>query len=82
MKKGDIVFFHPLLVHGSGENKTQGYRKVKYFFNYSLCAVISHHPNANMKMQKEKFKNLQPNKSWVMQQKNSPISQTMPQSGE
>lgn len=28
MKKGDIVFFHPLLIHGSGENKTQGYRKV------------------------------------------------------
>lgn len=28
MKKGDVVFFHPLLVHGSGENKTQGYRKV------------------------------------------------------
>lgn len=50
MKKGDIVFFHPLLVHGSGENKTQGYRKVKYIFNYSPCAVISHHPNANIKM--------------------------------
>lgn len=50
MKKGDIVFFHPLLVHGSGENKTQGYRKVKYIFNYSLCAVISHHLNANIKM--------------------------------
>lgn len=28
MKKGDIVFFHPLLVHGSGENKSKGYRKV------------------------------------------------------
>ena len=27
MKKGDIVFFHPLLVHGSGENKSKGYRK-------------------------------------------------------
>ena len=27
MKKGDIVFFHPLLIHGSSENKTQGYRK-------------------------------------------------------
>ncbi len=29
MKKGDIVFFHPLLVHGSGENKSKGYRKVR-----------------------------------------------------
>lgn len=27
MKKGDIVFFHPLLVHGSGINKSNGYRK-------------------------------------------------------
>jgi phytanoyl-CoA hydroxylase len=27
MKKGDIVFFHPHLVHGSGENKSSGYRK-------------------------------------------------------
>lgn len=26
MDKGDTVFFHPLLVHGSGVNKTQ----VKY----------------------------------------------------
>lgn len=28
MEKGDTVFFHPLLIHGSGQNKTQGYRKV------------------------------------------------------
>ena len=28
MEKGDTVFFHPLLIHGSGWNKTQGYRKV------------------------------------------------------
>lgn len=28
MEKGDTVFFHPLLIHGSGLNKTQGYRKV------------------------------------------------------
>jgi len=27
MKKGDIVFFHPLLIHGSGENKSKGFRK-------------------------------------------------------
>jgi ectoine hydroxylase-related dioxygenase (phytanoyl-CoA dioxygenase family) len=31
MNIGDIVFFHPLLVHGSGENKSSGYRKV-YFY--------------------------------------------------
>lgn len=27
MEKGDTVFFHPILVHGSGINKT----KVKYY---------------------------------------------------
>jgi len=27
MKKGDIVFFHPLLIHGSGINRSKGYRK-------------------------------------------------------
>nr|XP_021588091.1 LOW QUALITY PROTEIN: phytanoyl-CoA dioxygenase, peroxisomal-like [Ictidomys tridecemlineatus] len=28
MEKGDTVFFHPLLIHGSGQNQTQGFRKV------------------------------------------------------
>ncbi|XP_076688176.1 phytanoyl-CoA dioxygenase, peroxisomal-like isoform X1 [Callospermophilus lateralis] len=28
MEKGDTVFFHPLLIHGSGRNQTQGFRKV------------------------------------------------------
>ncbi|XP_012863046.2 phytanoyl-CoA dioxygenase, peroxisomal [Echinops telfairi] len=27
MEKGDTVFFHPLLIHGSGQNRTQGFRK-------------------------------------------------------
>ncbi|KAF5302078.1 hypothetical protein FQR65_LT08628 [Abscondita terminalis] len=27
MKKGDTIFFHTLLLHGSGPNVTQGYRK-------------------------------------------------------
>ncbi|XP_060924913.1 phytanoyl-CoA dioxygenase, peroxisomal [Limanda limanda] len=27
MEKGDTVFFHPLLIHGSGMNQTQGFRK-------------------------------------------------------
>ncbi|CAM5083557.1 unnamed protein product [Natator depressus] len=27
MEKGDTVFFHPLLIHGSGMNRTQGFRK-------------------------------------------------------
>ena len=31
MEKGDTVFFHPLLIHGSGANKTEGFRKVSHF---------------------------------------------------
>lgn len=27
MRAGDTVFFHPLLIHGSGANKTRGFRK-------------------------------------------------------
>lgn len=27
MTKGDTVFFHPILIHGSGPNRTQGFRK-------------------------------------------------------
>jgi len=27
MEAGDTVFFHPLLIHGSGANRTQGFRK-------------------------------------------------------
>ncbi|KAL6460018.1 hypothetical protein MHYP_G00317770 [Metynnis hypsauchen] len=27
MEKGDTLFFHPLLIHGSGMNQTQGFRK-------------------------------------------------------
>ena len=28
MEKGDTVFFHPILIHGSGMNRTKGFRKV------------------------------------------------------
>ena len=28
MESGDTVFFHPLLIHGSGTNRTQDFRKV------------------------------------------------------
>lgn len=37
MEAGDTVFFHPLLFHGSGENKSQGYRK----------AISCHYGNSN-----------------------------------
>lgn len=29
MEPGDTVFFHPILIHGSGSNKTNGFRKVR-----------------------------------------------------
>lgn len=28
MEAGDTVLFHPLLIHGSGTNRTTGFRKV------------------------------------------------------
>ena len=29
MEAGDTVFFHPILIHGSGMNRTAGFRKVR-----------------------------------------------------
>nr|XP_025872236.1 phytanoyl-CoA dioxygenase, peroxisomal isoform X1 [Vulpes vulpes] len=41
MEKGDTVFFHPLLIHGSGWNKTQGYRKaICCHFSSADCHYI------------------------------------------
>ncbi len=34
METGDTVFFHPLLIHGSGMNKTRGFRKVVVSDNF------------------------------------------------
>lgn len=36
MEAGDTVFFHPLLIHGSGTNRTSGFRKVKAVEHYVL----------------------------------------------
>lgn len=32
MDAGDTVFFHPLLIHGSGTNTTKGFRKVRKLY--------------------------------------------------
>ncbi|XP_041486841.1 phytanoyl-CoA dioxygenase, peroxisomal [Microtus oregoni] len=41
MEKGDTVFFHPLLIHGSGRNKTQGFRKaISCHYASSDCHYI------------------------------------------
>lgn len=38
MEAGDTVFFHPLLIHGSGANRTNGFRKVTniYFIFFTF----------------------------------------------
>lgn len=42
MEKGDTVFFHPLLIHGSGRNRTQGFRKaISCHYGSSDCKYIS-----------------------------------------
>ena len=44
MDKGDTVFFHPLLVHGSGANRTLGYRKaISCHFAGDQCRYIDVH---------------------------------------
>ena len=39
MDPGDVVFFHPLLVHGSGRNKSQGYRRA-ISSHYASCECV------------------------------------------
>ena len=42
MDPGDTVFFHPLLYHGSGENKSQNYRKaISCHYGSAKCNYIS-----------------------------------------
>ncbi|XP_028601602.2 phytanoyl-CoA dioxygenase, peroxisomal-like [Podarcis muralis] len=41
MEKGDTVFFHPLLIHGSGMNRTEGFRKaISCHYASSDCHYI------------------------------------------
>ena len=41
MQPGDTVFFHPLLIHGSGRNRTDGFRKVSVRGGWT-CIVLHH----------------------------------------
>lgn len=42
MEVGDTVFFHPLLFHGSGENRSQGYRRsISCHYGSAKCNYIS-----------------------------------------
>ncbi|KAM9313243.1 phytanoyl-CoA dioxygenase, peroxisomal [Gastrophryne carolinensis] len=41
MEKGDTVFFHPILIHGSGMNRTAGFRKaISCHYGSSECEYI------------------------------------------
>lgn len=40
MEAGDTVFFHPLLIHGSGTNRTNGFRKVFHYLKYSIYYIF------------------------------------------
>jgi hypothetical protein len=42
MMEGDTVFFHPLLIHGSGANRTTGFRKAIscHYANDDLCRYV------------------------------------------
>uniref|UniRef100_A0A1I7WCZ0 phytanoyl-CoA dioxygenase n=1 Tax=Heterorhabditis bacteriophora TaxID=37862 RepID=A0A1I7WCZ0_HETBA len=42
MDAGDTVFFHPILIHGSGANRTEGFRKAIscHYANDDLCRYI------------------------------------------
>uniref|UniRef100_A0A0N5A5K1 phytanoyl-CoA dioxygenase n=1 Tax=Parastrongyloides trichosuri TaxID=131310 RepID=A0A0N5A5K1_PARTI len=64
MECGDTVFFHPLLIHGSGTNRTNGFRKAIscHYANDSICKYIDlkgtiqeHVENEIIEMAKKKF---------------------------
>lgn len=42
MEAGDTVFFHPLLIHGSGANRTDGFRKAIscHYANDTMCRYV------------------------------------------
>ncbi|KAJ7329530.1 hypothetical protein JRQ81_015704 [Phrynocephalus forsythii] len=54
MEKGDTVFFHPLLIHGSGMNKTDGFRKaISCHYASSDCHYIDVKGTSQENIEKE-----------------------------
>ncbi|XP_077879649.1 phytanoyl-CoA dioxygenase, peroxisomal-like isoform X1 [Ictidomys tridecemlineatus] len=54
MEKGDTVFFHPLLIHGSGRNQTQGFRKaISCHFVSADCHYIDVKGTSQENIEKE-----------------------------
>ncbi|ELK16928.1 Phytanoyl-CoA dioxygenase, peroxisomal [Pteropus alecto] len=70
MEKGDTVFFHPLLIHGSGRNQTQGFRKaISCHFADANCHYIDVKGTSQEKIEKEVItimKKFQETKGWTM----------------
>ncbi|KAM4039179.1 phytanoyl-CoA dioxygenase, peroxisomal [Anomaloglossus baeobatrachus] len=54
MEKGDTVFFHPTLIHGSGMNKTAGFRKaISCHYASSDCYYIDVKGTSQESIEKE-----------------------------
>ncbi|KAL7982774.1 hypothetical protein Chor_010372 [Crotalus horridus] len=54
MEKGDTVFFHPLIIHGSGRNKTEGFRKaISCHYASSDCYYINVKGTSQENIEKE-----------------------------
>lgn len=54
MEKGDTVFFHPLLLHGSGPNKSKGFRKaISVHYANSHCEFVDAENTSQAKVAKE-----------------------------
>ncbi|XP_008109667.1 phytanoyl-CoA dioxygenase, peroxisomal isoform X1 [Anolis carolinensis] len=54
MEKGDTVFFHPLLIHGSGMNRTEGFRKaISCHYASSDCYYIDVKGTSQEKVEEE-----------------------------
>ncbi|XP_075064757.1 phytanoyl-CoA dioxygenase, peroxisomal [Mixophyes fleayi] len=54
MEKGDTVFFHPILIHGSGMNKTAGFRKaISCHYASSDCQYIDVKGTSQENIEKE-----------------------------
>lgn len=54
MEPGDTVFFHPLIIHGSGTNRSQGFRKsISCHYAASECEYIPVEGTSQEMLQKE-----------------------------
>ncbi|CAG2175216.1 unnamed protein product, partial [Oppiella nova] len=67
MEAGDCIFFHPLLIHGSGTNRTQGFRKaISCDYASSDCQYIDVKGTLHEKMADEIMEHV--NKSIIFNQ--------------